>query len=1206
MTVTTTPGFPKCYHPLPPGCCRVLELEPGNFSDPVVGRLVCHAIDDDSAEPYEAISYVWGDPTKRRDVTIDGVTLSVTENLHSALSAFRHTPSDGRVRRLWADALCINQEDLDERSSQVVLMGRIFAQASRVLSWLGWEKTEEGKDDEDAHTAISFIRHFMKDPEAGLQEARILLLHPHDEPLGCDPAAHLASLESDDERRRFRDQAAKWAAVKSFFDIEYFHRTWIVQELGVAKEAILYTARKPTSPNQPVKHEGIEWPIVGEFTRILDFRGASIVTHLSMLSWVAHHLLMVWERGPDGKPEFDFLTDMHWARILGVTDPRDRVYGLLGHPLARDPSDGQLVVRPDYTTTRGVVYTRLAARMIRLTQSLHAVGFVDHEHHPDSTAGALRRVRDLGDDACMPSWVADWHSINRTTPLWYPYPAAAEVDPEIRISGDTEGNTAGGPLPKIHARGWIVDEIVGVSHRLETADFPITQLARELGKPHPFWLDRVWEVVFPADQSSEGPGALEVLDTLSLALSHGTREPDEPPCKLSGSHQTLVEHRRSFAAYVLEYHELWLRGAEAAAGAAADTDDKHSGIRQVLPTRSLFDSLPAKVQTVIRWRAQGATSQGFLESMTWSSMCRVIYRTASGLVGMGSRITRPGDLVCRVRGAALLMTLRRVDALQAGEGEGEVEDGELPCVYIGPTVMPARLKKGAIDGLEFDADRVDPAQPYVAAFQAWEHMIRDRGRLEETLAMSYLDLLNRYREKCAECDRERRNAIMWEKEQGMTERELNGLKAVAESQAFAYVIIDGDGAVFREDLIAKGEEGGREAAHELHQRLRGYFAENNTFANIDTIFVNVILSVEGLSRALTASGVLQVTDHAALIKFSRGFCRAQPLFSVTDVGYGKEQADHKVRKMFEVMEKNIQCRCLILAGCHDNGYATFLESFRNNQKICLLETTPPAADFKKFNFKRVLFPSVFRSEPIPTRTLPPPGFTPTSPFTTVSGFTTTSSAGATAPSSATSPAAAPGASSPTNGTHNGTSATSTSPRNSVSTGRQAPSESPQPSTYASVGRSKTPLTINIASQKKSQPAPKPFYQLNRYDQRVDVPLQKPDPNAVKSLDDRRAKNGMNFCNRYHLTNNCKNTNCSFVHGERLNPAELLALRHKSRNLVCSSGHMCRDILCNLGHHCANPGSCYFGDTCRFSEMHGMDVTPTLKVYEDGTREVVNS
>jgi hypothetical protein len=75
----------------------------------------------------------------------------------------------------------------------------------------------------------------------------------------------------------------------------------------------------------------------------------------------------------------------------------------------------------------------------------------------------------------------------------------------------------------------------------------------------------------------------------------------------------------------------------------------------------------------------------------------------------------------------------------------------------------------------------DPAQPYLAPLQTWESLVRERHGIEQTLHMSYMDLLTRYREKCAECDREKRNAMIWEKEQRLSEKELNGLKAAAVS-----------------------------------------------------------------------------------------------------------------------------------------------------------------------------------------------------------------------------------------------------------------------------------------------------------------------------------------------------------------------------------------------------------------------------------------
>ncbi|KAH7123341.1 heterokaryon incompatibility protein-domain-containing protein [Dactylonectria estremocensis] len=682
------PGF---YHPLAPEFARVFELEPGEFSDPIVGRLVPQAID---GEAYEAVSYVWGDPRKRRDITINGATLSVTENLHGALTAFRHRPRSGsgdgsdptagtdpgpasrQVRRLWVDAVCINQDDLPERVSQVEQMARIYAGARRVLAWLGWEKGEDGR----RHTrdAIRFIHAFMEDPEAGLHDARILLLH-HDV---ADPAGHLALL-SEDDRNQYEEQTRQWEAVKVFFDIEYFHRTWIVQELGLAREAIMYTTLQPAeSKGRDLELDFVDWPLVGRFVKFLDYSGALLVTQLGLMSWVAHHILMVWEMKEDGTPECDFLTAMHWARILRVTDARDRVYGLLGHPMA--VISGHLVIKPDYAHTRGVIYTRLAANLIRKTNNLYVVSLVDHEDDPSVEA----RNWDPHDEGRMPSWVPDWHSINRTTPLDYPIAAAESEHAEIRIEGDTAG-TEETRLPHLLVRGWTVDEVSAVSRRMETADFPVTHLARERAKENPFWLDRVWEMVFLADGPTDGD-ALAVLETLSLALPLGTRERDQWVSK-AGSNQTLEKHRRSFAAYVLEYHEL-RRGASEASG-IDDNDNSY------MPARSLFDTLPPEAQAELRRRAEGATSRGFLECMTWPSMCRVVYRTTSGLVGMGSRVTRPGDLVCRVRGLPVLMTVRRIP--DSGTGAGADGPAPISCAHIGPTVVPARMKRGVVDGAEF-------------------------------------------------------------------------------------------------------------------------------------------------------------------------------------------------------------------------------------------------------------------------------------------------------------------------------------------------------------------------------------------------------------------------------------------------------------------------------------------------------------------------
>jgi hypothetical protein len=91
-----------------------------------------------AAEPeFEALSYTWGSaeiPTPIYVGTTGNTTLSVTQNLAVALPYLRHKD---KSRALWVDAICINQQDLEERSQQVQRMADIFTRGTRVIMWLG-------------------------------------------------------------------------------------------------------------------------------------------------------------------------------------------------------------------------------------------------------------------------------------------------------------------------------------------------------------------------------------------------------------------------------------------------------------------------------------------------------------------------------------------------------------------------------------------------------------------------------------------------------------------------------------------------------------------------------------------------------------------------------------------------------------------------------------------------------------------------------------------------------------------------------------------------------------------------------------------------------------------------------------------------------------------------------------------------------------
>jgi hypothetical protein len=113
------------YSPLSLGShIRLLRLLPHEDQNaPIHCQLFDYSLQGKRTHPYEALSYVWGDSYKRRSISIGGhylrYNLPVTENLHEALSRLRHRSIE---RILWVDAVCINQENKQEKEQQIQFM----------------------------------------------------------------------------------------------------------------------------------------------------------------------------------------------------------------------------------------------------------------------------------------------------------------------------------------------------------------------------------------------------------------------------------------------------------------------------------------------------------------------------------------------------------------------------------------------------------------------------------------------------------------------------------------------------------------------------------------------------------------------------------------------------------------------------------------------------------------------------------------------------------------------------------------------------------------------------------------------------------------------------------------------------------------------------------------------------------------------------
>jgi Heterokaryon incompatibility protein (HET) len=70
---------------------------------------------------FKALSYAWGDPHETTKIMVSNRAFASTINLELAL---QHLRFEDRPRRLWVDAICINQDDKEERTAQALVCAR--------------------------------------------------------------------------------------------------------------------------------------------------------------------------------------------------------------------------------------------------------------------------------------------------------------------------------------------------------------------------------------------------------------------------------------------------------------------------------------------------------------------------------------------------------------------------------------------------------------------------------------------------------------------------------------------------------------------------------------------------------------------------------------------------------------------------------------------------------------------------------------------------------------------------------------------------------------------------------------------------------------------------------------------------------------------------------------------------------------------------
>ena len=275
--------------------------------------------DPDKQAPlqYSALSYCWGDANKTKEIIVQGKRVPITVNLEQALQAARNRSV--QRPRVWADALCINQNDPQERSLEVLRMTDIYKNAQDVLVWLG------SMDGHEMNTSLRCIEAFQKNEKADSDSSQDLL-----------------------------DETS--SALLCIFQHPLWKRRWIIQELTTATNLELFT------DSVWLTWKDLEYAYtkcsISEFWLQGHKNAAS--SFQQVLDW----------REQFHREDLPSLKDaIVSSRHHLSSEPRDRIYALLGFT-----NDGlSLVGSPDYGRAVSQVCQDLTRAYINQNKSLDII-----------------------------------------------------------------------------------------------------------------------------------------------------------------------------------------------------------------------------------------------------------------------------------------------------------------------------------------------------------------------------------------------------------------------------------------------------------------------------------------------------------------------------------------------------------------------------------------------------------------------------------------------------------------------------------------------------------------------------------------------------------------------------------------------------------------------------------------------------------------
>lgn len=600
----------------------------------------------DCSPEFQALSYTWGSPYPDEDADADGERRSrdlelptrsckldcsegyllVTNNLLDALYQLRDNTSD---LQLWIDAICINQSDVRERNSQVTLMGDIYHAAEAVIVWLGTE-------DEDARCAVELQERFAPTIRRLLDQDRF-------EDLIGYPFNAIEFYEKFGIRQTLLEE---WKCYANFHRRAWFGRTWIKQEITLAKQIhvacgslrpkwedmyllgsfmrITYWGvylfgilRQPDFEPTP----GNRQFAIASFAEGFRINGPQFLEHRM---YCEHVCAANNVNARDAFLEYVLLN----TRMTKASDPRDKVLGVLGLVTRLfGPNNAELQLH--YEMSVEDVYTMTAAYLLQRMPLASYLSAVEDKKR--------RKLKDL------PSWVPDLSVLYSSTTInRLGYGRHWNCSSTIR-GLETSIPSVDGRTLCLAAVEW--DEVAEVCEptmdliRNESIDDLVT-IATKSGAKY-------------ADNQSQ-------VEALWRTLAADCTETESPaPEEVGVSFRAWLCIRIAFA----------LRGARLGQTGRARIIEKyncfkHSSMFDLLPSLSEVESCVIRMEKILAgncvlndWTKLEAKAEPFANAIT-AFLDRRLFRSVKGFLGLCPASSDVGDSVWVLPNAKVPFVLR--------------------------------------------------------------------------------------------------------------------------------------------------------------------------------------------------------------------------------------------------------------------------------------------------------------------------------------------------------------------------------------------------------------------------------------------------------------------------------------------------------------------------------------------------------------------